>query len=414
MEVWKNIPYFSKYQISSYGNIKNIINNKLLKPHIKNSYYSVSLFDDTGKRKGMLIHRLVAMSFLPNDENKLTVNHKDHNTLNNNIDNLEWASQLEQNIHKNNPSKENQELISSRKTLLNNKITNEDLIFDTMVYACKYIYDNTPELFTKYETFDKAKSTLKSKVCKSIKNDKLLFEKYKLNYLQDEQFDDEVWKEIPSHLINGYNNCYVSSKGRCKNNKGRITSGYVHTNGYTKVPLHGKSYAIHRLVASAFIPNIENKEQVNHKDGNKENNSIDNLEWITPSDNCIHRSNVLHKKYLKKVYQYDLNMNLMKEYKSIIDASKETNIPKESITSCCNEKQVQTNGFTFRFEENKNKLRTNKHKRSIIQYNLDMAIIAEFDSIMDASIKLNINNSCILDCCKGRQKTSGGFIFRYK
>ena len=60
------------------------------------------------------------------------------------------------------------------------------------------------------------------------------------------------------------------------------------------------------------------------------------------------------------------------------------------------------------------KIKTNKHKRSIIQYNLDMEIIAEFDSIMDASIKLNINNSCILDCCKGRQKTSGGFIFRYK
>ena len=54
-------------------------------------------------------------------------------------------------------------------------------------------------------------------------------------------------------------------------------------------------------------------------------------------------------------YQISSYGNIIKEYKSIIDASKETNIPKESITSCCNEKQVQTNGFTFRFEENKNK-----------------------------------------------------------
>jgi len=415
MEVWKNIPYFSKYQISSYGNIKNIINNKLLKPHIKNSYYSVALFDDTGKRKGMLIHRLVAISFLPNDENKLTVNHKDHNTLNNKLDNLEWASHLEQNIHKNYPPKEKQELISSRKTLLHNKTTNEDLTFDTMVYACKYIYDNTPNVFTKYETFDNAKSTLKSKVCQAIKNNTLLFEKYTLSYLQEETIDDEVWKEIPSDLIDGKESCYVSSKGRCKNKKGRITSGYLHTNGYTKVPLHRKAYAIHRLIASVFIPNIENKEHVNHKDGNKQNNSIDNLEWISRSDNCIHRSNILHTQYLKKVYQYDLNMNLIKEYKSITSASKETNIPKESITSCCNEKQVQTNGFTFRFEENKDKIRKDKsNKKKVIQYDKQMKILNEFDSINEASKQLLINYSCILDCCKGRQKTSGGFIFEYK
>jgi hypothetical protein len=413
MEVWKTIPYFSKYKISSYGNIKNI-NNKFLKPHVKNSYYSVALIDDTGKRKGMLIHRLVAISFLSNDENKLTVNHKDHNKLNNNIDNLEWASNLEQNIHKRYPSKEKQELLSSRKILLTNKKTNQELTFDTMVYACKYIYDNTPELITKYETFDKSKSTLKSKVSRAIKNDKILFEIYKLSYLQQEIIDDEVWKKIPLHLINGNNNCYVSSKGRCKNNKGRITRGYIHTNGYTKVPLHGKVYAIHRLVAIVFIPNIENKEQINHKDGNKSNNSIENLEWITPSDNCIHRSNVLHKEYLKKVYQYDLNMNLIKEYNSLTNASKETNILISLISSCCNEKQVQTNGFIFRFEKNKNKSIINKHKKPIIQCDLHMTIITEFESITEASRKLNINNSCILECCKGRQKTSGGFIFRYK
>ena len=111
MEVWKTIPYFNKYQVSSYGNIKNIINNKLLKPHIKKSYYSVNIFDDSCKRKGMLMHRLVAMTFLTNNENKLTVNHKDHNPLNNCINNLEWASHFEQNIHKNKPIKEKQELI---------------------------------------------------------------------------------------------------------------------------------------------------------------------------------------------------------------------------------------------------------------------------------------------------------------
>ena len=418
MEVWKTIPNFSKYEISNCGNIKNVINDKLLTPHIKNSYYSVALFDDVGKRKGMLIHRLVAMSFLPNNDNKLTVNHKDHNTLNNKLDNLEWATHLEQNIHKKKPSTEKQELISSRKTVLHNKTTNEDLTFDTIVHACKYIYDNNLELFIKYENFNEVKKTLKSKVSKAIRNNiknGILYDKYMLSYLQDEIIDNEIWKEIPPQLINGINNCYASSKGRCKNNKGRITSGYLHTNGYTKVTLHGKQYAVHRLIANVFIPNPENKDQVNHKDGNKQNNLIDNLEWITPSHNCIHRSNVLHTRLLKKVYQYDLNMNLIKEYKSIVEASKETNIPKGLITSCCIEKQNQTKGYTFRFEFNKDKIRTDKsNKKTVIQYDKQMKVLNKFDSINEASKQLLINYSCIRDNCIGKQKTSGGYIFRYK
>ena len=56
-EMWQKIPGFDKYEISNYANIKNIIKNKRLSPHIKNSYYSISLFDNNGKRKGCLLHQ---------------------------------------------------------------------------------------------------------------------------------------------------------------------------------------------------------------------------------------------------------------------------------------------------------------------------------------------------------------------
>lgn len=60
------------------------------------------------------------------------------------------------------------------------------------------------------------------------------------------------------------------------------------TEGYASVRLPDQNYLIHRLVAEAFIPNPQNKPQVNHKDGNKRNNNVDNLEWVTARENNLH------------------------------------------------------------------------------------------------------------------------------
>lgn len=103
--------------------------------------------------------------------------------------------------------------------------------------------------------------------------------------------------------ILGYEQSYeVSNSGNVKSIPRKWTSKDIRfltpriTKGYETVALgsgHGKfkSYLIHRLVAIAFIPNPENKKQVNHKDGNKRNNNVLNLEWCTNQENCIHASN---------------------------------------------------------------------------------------------------------------------------
>lgn len=98
----------------------------------------------------------------------------------------------------------------------------------------------------------------------------------------------EIWRRIEGTKYE------VSSWGRIRNSEsGTIIKPYRNSKGYLKVGLmvegKNKKYRVNRLVAMAFIPNPYNLPQVNHKDGNKENNSFTNLEWITNDDNAKHR-----------------------------------------------------------------------------------------------------------------------------
>jgi hypothetical protein len=418
-EIWKKIPGFSKCEASNFGVVRNIVTSYVYKPHLKNSYLALALIGDDKKRKGLLLHQIVAITFLPNLENKETVNHKDKNTLNNNLNNLEWATYLEQNIHKKlTIPKQQFSLASSRPVLLFDKTTN-GLIrrFESVVLSCHYIYENNLDLFKNYDNFDIAKKTMKSRLAKilnnNLRNDEVIYDKYKIKYVivvhQGEQ-----WMPIPPDIIDGTLNCFVSSFGRVKNSKGRDTYGEIHTNGYMKTHLSKKSYSVHRILAKVFLPNPKNKTQVNHKDGNKLNNDINNLEWNTPSENCLHRSNLSTNTHLRKIIQFDLNRNKINEFTSIANASKILKLSCNSIHSCCKLKQIQTGGFIFRYIEDAGIVSEKKEKiRLIFQYDLNMEKINEFKSVSDASEKLSISRRFIVSCCNFKQKQSNGFIFMY-
>ena len=87
------------------------------------------------------------------------------------------------------------------------------------------------------------------------------------------------------HSVDRY---VVDSIGRRRFFPGKLLTAKTDTSGYRTVRLSGKDVRIHRLVAQAFIPNPDNKPEVNHKDGNKANNHKDNLEWATRMENMQH------------------------------------------------------------------------------------------------------------------------------
>ena len=179
----------------------------------------------------------------------------------------------------------------------------------------------------------------------------------------------EIWKDIPN-----YEGLYQASNlGRIKSLKRkakkeynnnrivpeRIMNGSKNEDGYLKVHFKNKEkninkvLFIHRLVAETFIPNPKKLPQVNHKDGNKLNNNIDNLEWCSNLYNQQHAwKNKLHTPTIHKgisIKQYDLKGNFIKEYPSISSASKETKINISNIYYVLNKKRNMAGGYKWTY-----------------------------------------------------------------
>ena len=172
-----------------------------------------------------------------------------------------------------------------------------------------------------------------------------------------EKKQEEIWK-----VIEEAPNYQVSNYGRVRNTKkkGKLIIGIFDKDGYPRVMLgtkdeEGKAKKItryrHRLVAKAFIPNPENKPQVNHKDENIQNNNANNLEWCTHSYNKNYgkRNKKVQEKLGIKINQYDLKGNYIKTFNSITEAQKKCNTTH--INECLSGKLKQTGGYIWKYAE---------------------------------------------------------------
>lgn len=190
-----------------------------------------------------------------------------------------------------------------------------------------------------------------------------------------------MWKVIP----NTDNLYYASDDGQIKSaprmrklvtkrgeekaylRNGKILKQTINSHGYPCVTIKysdgsQKVIMTHRLVALTFIPNPENKPQINHIDGDKTNNSVSNLEWCTASENLKHAFNTglnkggspwlgksgrLHPNS-RPVQAYDKSNNLIAEYESISLAAKAMGISDSHICSCLNGRRKSAGGYIWK------------------------------------------------------------------
>ena len=175
----------------------------------------------------------------------------------------------------------------------------------------------------------------------------------------------EYWKPVV-----GYEGLYmVSNWGRVKSFdrwvksrngsvrfcKGRILKPLTSSSGYLCVNLYKnnikKEYLVHRLVAEAFIDNPDNLSQVNHRDENKLNNNVDNLEWCDAKYNinfgtCIERRS---KKKSKPVLQYTLDGEFVREWPSTMEAAR-NGFNQGNIWMCCQGKLKTYKGYIWKYK----------------------------------------------------------------
>lgn len=175
----------------------------------------------------------------------------------------------------------------------------------------------------------------------------------------------EIWKPIAG--TNGF--IEVSNEGRVRSmlrGEPRVLKTQVDNKGYHRIRVtierEKMSYKVHREIAKAFIPNPNNLPQVNHKDGNKSNNSVDNLEWVTNRDNAHHaiehglwdsviegyrRENESRKRPVIGYFTSE-NSSTSRRFESVAEA--ERFLGSRHVTDVLKGKRSHVKGWTFRYE----------------------------------------------------------------
>lgn len=219
----------------------------------------------------------------------------------------------------------------------------------------------------------------------------------------------EQWKPI-----DGFPNYQVSNRGRVMNlETGKVLKNRSNNHGYPYVALpkgdgKPKNMLVHRLVATAFIPNPDNLAQVNHLDEDKTNNNVENLEWCTASQNMRHSAHQMSC----KINQLTLDGEFIRQWESSMQIERETGYDQGNIIKCCKryKNYSHVGGFKWEYADGLNQQR---HNRPVAALTMDKDLIAEYKSVAEAARSLKIRDNLIHYCLNGTCKSTHGLRFIY-
>jgi hypothetical protein len=371
-------PYNRTFLVSNMGQIKNK-NTGQIKALMKNDstgYYSVRL--DMGKKYKKItyqIHQLVAKMFNGECPKDYFVVHKDSNKDNNSASNLTYMSKSDANKgkHKINHNKvvltDDSESDSEEKTRNNSiqpkkvlSVKAKQKVALEKLSSKKVISD---ESTSDTEDINKVNIKFQEKIKLLEERIKLLEEKID-GIIQSKKNIDSINQTPPVKLdrktINGYSRYEVDKKGNVYDKySGKIKEPYGNEQGYLRQSLApdggntskpDKKY-VHRLVAETFIPNPKNLPYVNHKNANKQDNSVENLEWCTSSENMLHASKVY--KTGTKICAFDSKTGkFYKSFESIKAAGREIGVDSTTITKVISGDRLLAGGYFWKKGEYEN------------------------------------------------------------
>lgn len=244
--------------------------------------------------------------------------------------------------------------------------------------------------------------------------------------------EKEIWKDIQ-----GYEGLYqVSNMGRVKSlprwhrRTEKILKPHTIMRNYKRVVLadvhrNYVQYSVHRLVASAFLPNPNNLPEVNHKDEDPSNNSATNLEWCTHKYNQNYGTRTERASLAESVpiVQFSLKGDFIKEWNSITEIKRSFRGKGSGVRQCCNGTCNMAYGFTWRWRKDFDKIPLHIDfnyvpakikEKPVLQYTRAGQFIKEYPSALAAAKENGYSRGNISNVCRGNKPYMYGYIWRYK